>query len=308
MLDDTAHVGSAAEPELGRLSPVANTPAPTVRQRRVGRKLREWRKKFDLTIDQVAKKTGWSPAKVSRFERADTNAGPAEVVALATLLGISDHERDRVVALAVGSIEDPGWWRSYGSEPVRGDLADAIETESEASSVRNVETMLIPGLLQTAAYAEALVRAWLLEPNEHVVEGRSRIREQRQARLTDSDNPLHFHTIVHESALIQRIGGKQTMAEQLNHLLATTTQPNVVLQVLPLDVGAYPGFGTSYHLIHFDEGEAAAVYLENLNDGLYVEETSDIAAYTLNFNQLQELSLNPEASADLISTYRDNLT
>ena len=112
MSEGAAQVGSAEEPEIGRLQ-VAKTPAPPVRQRRVGRKLREWRKRVDLTIDQVAEKTGWSPAKVSRFERADTAAGPAEVVALATLLGIPDRERDRVVTLAVGSGENSGWWRSY---------------------------------------------------------------------------------------------------------------------------------------------------------------------------------------------------
>ena len=307
MSEGVAQVGSAEEPELGRLQ-VAKTPAPTVRQRRVGRKLREWRKRFDLTIDQVAKKTGWSPAKVSRFERADTAAGPAEVVALATLLGISEQERDRVVAIAAGSIEDPGWWRFYGSEAVRGDLADFIETEADASSVRSVETMLIPGLLQTEDYAEALVRSWLIEPNEQVVEARSQLRQRRQARLVDSKEPLHFHAIVHESALIQLIGGTETMAGQLDHLLNMADQPNVVLQVIPLKVGAYPGFGTSYHLINFEDGAAAAVYLENLNDGLYIEEAADIAAYTLNFDRLQDVALNPEASAELVATLRHGMT
>ena len=62
---------------------------------------------------------------------------------------------------------------------------------------------------------------------------------------------------MHESALIQRIGGAETMAGQLDHLLTMTDQSNVVLQVIPLKVGAYPGFGTSYHLINFDDGAAA---------------------------------------------------
>src|SRR5215217_2316534 len=131
---------------------MADAARPNVRQRRVARTLREWRKATGSTMEEVAQKLRWSQPKLSRFERADVIAGPAEIIALATILEVDDDERDATVALAMSSSENSTWWNSYGPEVVRNDFADYMETEAEASLVYNVETMMVPGLLQTENY------------------------------------------------------------------------------------------------------------------------------------------------------------
>lgn len=279
-------------------------PGPNVRQRRVARRLRDWRNAHGGTQDEIGKKLGWSGAKLSRYERADQNAGPAEIIAVATILGVSERERDHMVNIAVAAAEQDGWWRTYGPEAVRGNFEDFIETEADASTVCNVEVMILPGLLQTTDYADALLRTWLSEPDEELLAKRSQLRQQRQARL-DEDEPLHLHAIVHEDTLRLPINGTTTMRQQLDHLTERTEQANITLQVLPSDIGAYPGMGTAYHLIYFDNEEAPAVYLDSLTDGHYLEEDADVAAYTLNFERLREVAYNPDESTKLIQQIRE---
>ncbi|WP_216206964.1 helix-turn-helix domain-containing protein [Amycolatopsis aidingensis] len=288
---------------------MAKTTRPSVRQRRVARTLRRWRKERDAgTLQDVAGQLHWPHAKLSRFETATYPAGPAEIIALATIYGVEDEERDRVVKLAVEALDDPGFWRDYGPDTVPTYLTDYLETEAEATAVRNLEALLIPGLLQTAAYTDALVRAWLRTPDEQLVEERRHLRQQRQARLDDPENPLHLHAVVHESALLQAVGGVDTMAEQLDHLVIKARQPHITLQVLPVELGPYPGFGASYHLLDFGDGDVAAVYLENLDDGWFIEDEPSIEAYTLNFERVSELALDTEASARRIAEIRRDRT
>jgi transcriptional regulator with XRE-family HTH domain len=281
--------------------PVPKLDGPNVRQRRVARRLRQWRTAKDMTLDGVGRKLKWSESKLSRFERAEVNAGPAEIIALATIYGIDEVIRDDTVRLAVDALENEDRWGKYGPDSLlRGDFKDFVEDEAEAAEIRNVETVLVSGLLQTARYAEALLRT-AEDVTDEAVAARRELRQQRQARLDDQENPLHLHAILYEPALHLPIGGPEVMHEQLDHLLARAKSPNVTVQVLPSSAGAFPGIGTSYHLVNFDRDETGAVYLENLNFGLYIEDEGDLMAYTLNFERLRGIALNPKRSAQRIT-------
>lgn len=274
---------------------------PNVRQRRVARRLRQWRKAKDMTLDDLRRQLRWSESKLSRFERAEVNAGPAEIIALATIYGIDESVRDDTVRLAVDALESEDRWGRYGPDSLRGDFKDFVDDEAEAAEIRSVETVLISGLLQTAAYVEAMLRGWAPDVDDEVIAERRELRLQRQARLDDADEPLHLHAILHEPALHLPIGGSAVMREQLDHLLARAKMPNVTVQVLPSSLGAFPGIGASYRLVSFDRGETGAVYLEGLEDGLYIEEENDIEAYTLNFERLRKTALAPTVSARRIT-------
>ncbi|WP_370943983.1 helix-turn-helix domain-containing protein [Amycolatopsis sp. cg5] len=277
-----------------------------VRQRRVARYLRGWLASATPKTNQaaLAKELGWSPAKLNLFLTAKKPTPVAEIIAIATMLHVDEQERDRVVAYARKGEQDEAWWASYSDDAIQGSAADFIETEAEASAVKNLQMNLVPGLLQTADYAGALVRSWLEEPNEAVVEERSKVRQRRQARLTDEKYPLKLHALVHESALEQNIGGLDTMLQQLDHLVTVADLPTVTLQLIPKEVGEYAGFGTSFHLITFDDGGDAAVHLENLTWGIYIEEDAQVAAYTLNFKRVLTHALDPEATVERIKEIR----
>jgi hypothetical protein len=257
-----------------------------------------------MTLEGVRQQLTWSEAKLSRFERAEVNAGPAEVIALATIYGINDTIRDSTVRLAINATKTNDQWGRYSPDSLPSDLKEAVEDEAEAAEIRNVETLLITGLLQTSAYAEALLRGWDPDVGEEVIAERHDLRRQRQARLDDPDNPLNLHTILYEPALQVPIGSPAVMCEQLDHLLARAKLPTITVQVLPSSAGAYPGIGTSYNLVDFDLGETGAVYLDNLTGGVYLEEEEDIRGYTLNFERLRVIALAPRASARRIAEIR----
>jgi transcriptional regulator with XRE-family HTH domain len=275
----------------------------------VARRLRQWRQDKGLTLGEVASRLRWSTNKLSRYERAEKPlAGPAEVIALAAVLGISEQERDQVVATCVDSLEGgAGWWTAYGPETVPAHFTDYLETEAEASVVCTVEVILIPGLLQTGDYAEALFTANASADERTLVTERRRLRQQRQARL-DEASPLELHAIIHEAALTLPVGGTAVMAEQLDVLTERAAQPNVTVQMIPAKVGAYPWMGNAYHVLSFDDADSGAVFVDNLSRGIYLEDDAEVEAYTLNFERLAAIALDPETSAQRITEIRGGLT
>lgn len=275
---------------------------PNVRQRRIARKLRSWRTERGQTLDQVGQQLRWSESKVSRIERAETLVGPAEIIALATILGVDDAARDRLVQAARSATRGHDLWGPYGPDTLRGDFKDFVEDEAEAIEVRTVETILITGLLQTDDYAEALLRGGAPGTAADVVAERRQLRRQRQARLDDTDStPLRLHTVLHEPALTLPIGGPAVMRAQLLHLVERAQAPNITVQLMPASVGTFPGIGSAYHLIHFADGTADAAYVEGLRNGTYIEDEDELSAYTLTFGRLCDLALDPADSAQRIS-------
>jgi transcriptional regulator with XRE-family HTH domain len=279
-----------------------------VRQRRVARTLRDWRRSKGATQEEVAKPLHWSVPKLSRFERADTIAGPAEIIAIGTVLDIDEAERDRLVRLAAASLET-GWWNTYTPDAVRLDFEDYLEVEEVATRLQTFEIHLVPGLLQTAEYYEAILREAVKGSHDELLNARRQLRQERQARLDASgSSPLGYHAIIHESALHLPIGGPDVMRNQLEHLLSRNELPNVTLQILPIEVGAYPGLGCAYHLVTSGPDDVQGVYLENLHDGLYMEDDAEIQVYTLAFERLEERALSPEASVRRITDLREHWT
>ncbi|TDQ00637.1 helix-turn-helix domain-containing protein [Labedaea rhizosphaerae] len=274
---------------------------PNVRQRRVARALRRWRNNAGQKLDETGKQLGWSDSKLSRLETAAVHAGPAEIIALATVLGVDEAERDRTVRLAVSATQSRDEWGTYGPGSLRGDLKDFIEDESEAVEVRTVEMVLVTGLLQTDRYSEELLRAWEPDLDQKVLDERRRLRRQRRARLDDQADPLRLHAIMLETALTLPIGGPLIMADQLDHLATCSEKANITIQVLPANLGAFPGFGTAYHLVYVEQDVAMAAYVDGLTDGAYIEEEDQVAAYTLNFERLRERALSPDESARRIA-------
>lgn len=280
-----------------------------VRQRRVARTLRAWVEDGDIkwTQGDLAKQLRWSVGKLNNLLTGKTAAGPDHILSIAIMCRIPEDEWRRVWGFAEAGAHGDVWWRTFSPGTVPDYLHDYLDTEAEATAVRTLEGMLIPGLLQDVPYTRAVVEAWLAEPDETIVQERLDLRRRRQARLDDHENPLSLYALVTEAALRQQVGypDRSVMINQLDHLIERAALPNVTLKVLPVELGAYPGFGASYHLLEFDSGEAEALYLENLESGLYVEDEKDIGVYTLNFERLSRMALDPQASTERIMRIRE---
>ena len=128
----------------------------TVRIRGVGTELRELRKVSRLTLRDVAEQLGWQASKVSRVETGKQGLTVEDMASLLVVYGVTGEDRRRLLGLAERS-KEPGWWEVGGG--LSKESRTMIQLESDATRIVNFQPLLVPGLLQTADYARAVMKA-----------------------------------------------------------------------------------------------------------------------------------------------------
>lgn len=278
------------------LPAMPNSPAaPTVRRRRLGAALRSYRNNMGLSLDQTAESMGWSGPKLSRIENAVQGIRPGELPQLLDLYGVTDPEvRAALTALRADSAKS-GWWHAY-SGLMRPTYADYISLESDALRICDWAPLLVPGLLQTAAYARQTIAGITTTRTPEEVTALAEVRMARQSVLTRPGAPLELWAIVHEAALHQRFAAQPaTMREQLRRLLDTAELPNVTIQVMPLDSTAHPGLEGGFTLAEFQPPLPTVALLENTGTATYVE-GEDTAPFERAYERIRATALSVEDS------------
>ncbi|MFI9638956.1 helix-turn-helix domain-containing protein [Micromonospora sp. NPDC051925] len=269
--------------------------APTVRRRRLGMALRRLRDNAEMTLEQASEAAGVSGSHVSRIERAQVAAGVKVIKALLDAYGADEQTSAELLEIA-GEAGRRGWWHRYS----RGNLippeyAALIQFEAAASEIRTFEPMIIPGLLQTSAYAQARLTSGPVRLTADRIEARVQVRAERQ-RILDRDDPPVVSVVIDEAVIRRKVGGADVMRQQLLHVAALAERPNVDVQVVPFSEGAYAG--TSPFVILSFEGEGDVIYLETMAGNIYPE--SETAYYRDTFARIQQDALSKDRSVDLI--------
>jgi transcriptional regulator with XRE-family HTH domain len=285
---------------------VASNVNPTVRRRRLGQELRRLRELKGMTAEEVAERLLVSQSKISRLENGRRSISQRDV---RDLCGVYEVEDQRIVDSLMEMARDSrqqGWWHTFGDIP----YSVYIGLETDAESLRVYEPQLVTGLLQTRAYAEALVQGALPETSTNEIEKRVQVRMRRQERITAQNNPLRLWVVLDEAALRRVVGSRLVMREQLEHLIEMSQLPHVTVQVLPFEVGAHPGLNGQYAILEFaDAADSSVVYLEGVTSDLYLEKAQDVQKYAVMYEHLRAQSLNVEASrqfiADVAKGYAD---
>ena len=276
---------------------MASNVNPTVRRRRLGQELRKLREQKNMTAEEVAERLLVSQSKISRLENGRRSISQRDV---RDLCGVYEVEDQRVVDSLMEMARDSrqqGWWHTFGDIP----YSVYIGLETDAESLRVYEPQIVTGLLQTPAYAEALVRGALPETSAAEIEKRVGVRMRRQERITTENDPLRLWSVLDEAALHRVVGGKRVMREQLEHLLKLSELPHVTVQVMPFEVGAHPGLNGQYAILEFaDAADSSVVYLEGVTSDLYLEKAQDVQKYAVMYEHLRAQSLSVEASRQLI--------
>lgn len=246
-----------------------------------------------MTVDQVAERLLCSPSKVSRMETGQRGATARDIRDLCDLYGVSEPERNRMTELAREG-KKPGWWQSYDL-----DFGTYVGLEAEAVALRYYQSSLIPGLLQTADYARAIVEVW--EP-KHADERVAQLVEVKQTRqqLLKRDPPLKVWAILDEAVFHRVVGGPSVMAEQLDKLIELASDSDVTIQVIPYDAGAHVAMGSIFNILDFANAPSV-VYVEGLVGWIYLERQQDIDRYDLVFDRLLTQALSSRDSVDLIA-------
>lgn len=280
---------------------------PTVRKRQLGSVLRRMREDAGLKLDDVAARTTLNAAKTSRIETARTGVKPTDLTTLLDLYGEEDAAKRALLHYLAKNANKRGWWQTY-RDSISPAYADLISLESDARNMRSYQTTLIPGLLQTAAYARATIDALHMTSPQDRVNAMVEVRMARQSVLTHPE-PLEFWAIIHEAALRPRVANPQVMRDQLQRLIDVSALPHVSIQVLPLQATPHPGLAGSFAVVGFPEtADLDVVLVESLTSAFYVEEPAEVSIYSVAFERLRAAALPFDDSADLIARTKDNIT
>ncbi|MEU2428178.1 MULTISPECIES: helix-turn-helix transcriptional regulator [unclassified Streptomyces] len=276
---------------------MASSVNPTVRRRRLGQELRRLRELKGMTAEEVAERLLVSQSKISRLENGRRSISQRDVRDLCGVYEVEDHRVvDSLMQMAKDSRQQ-GWWHAFGDIP----YSVYIGLETDAASLRVYEPQIVPGLLQTRTYAEALITGALPESPVSDVEKRVQVRLRRQERIQTPDNPLRLWAVVDEAALRRVVGNRQLMREQLEFLVEQSQLPHVTVQVLPFDMGAHPGITGHYAVLEFpDASDSSVVYIEGVTSDLYLEKANDVHKYTVMYEHLRAQALNADQTREFI--------
>jgi transcriptional regulator with XRE-family HTH domain len=272
-----------------------------VLKRRLGAELRNLRQAKNLTAAQVAKQLGWSESKVSRIEGGKSPLSDQDAKLLLAQYGVQDPEEVRQFIGLTRQSRQNGWWHSYG-DALPEWFKPYLGFETDAASIWTYQSELVPGLLQTESYAQAVIRSQFPELSVDEVEARASARAQRKDMLT-SEAPPKVWAILNEGVVRRVVGSKDIMQKQLESLADTaTTLPNVTVQVLPFDAGAHVSMGYSFSYLSFEDVPGSVAYSEGLTTATYLDKPSDLSRHEEIFQRLVAASERPEKSLDMIRT------
>lgn len=250
---------------------------------------------------EAAARLKWSPSKISKMEHAAQAVMPVDVLALGLVYSVDPEERDRLFEDAQRATQG-GWWQEYAEDELIEITRDYLELESEATLLCTFKTDLVPGLLQTPAYAAALATTALPKLDEETARRRIEVRMTRQERLLEGKNPLRIEAVIGEAVLRTLVGGVATTCAQLQALAEFANWPNITIRVIPFEAGAYPAMGSPFNLLGFAEEHYDDVaYVENLRYGLLLEESATVQSYRLYFTELCDIALDPDESIAMIA-------
>ncbi|WP_371661822.1 helix-turn-helix domain-containing protein [Streptomyces sp. NBC_00280] len=277
---------------------MASNVNPTVRRRRLGQELRRLREQKGMTAEEVAERLLVSQSKISRLENGRRSISQRDVRDLCGVYEVEDQRMvDSLMEMAKDSRQQ-GWWHAFGDVP----YSVYIGLETDAASLRVYDPQVIPGLLQTRPYAEALITGALPETASSDIDNRVQVRLRRQERITAVENPLRLWTVLDEAALRRVVGSKLLMREQLESLVEQSQLPHVTVQVIPFEMGAHPGLNGQYAILEFpDAADSSVVYIEGVTSDLYLEKAQDVQKYSVMYEHLRAQALNVDQSRQFIA-------
>jgi transcriptional regulator with XRE-family HTH domain len=272
---------------------------PTVGRMMIGSTLRRMRTEKGITRDEAANAIRATAWKIHRLENGQVGFKDRDLVDLLRLYGITDQQEIDSLLERAREANSPGWWFHYG-DVVPPWLRTYMDLESAASLIRTYQGQLVPGLLQTADYARATIAGMLLPRSPEEVERRVTLKLARQQILKRPDGP-RLWAVVEEAALRRPVGGEEVMREQLERLIDAARLPSVVLQVLPVSVGAHPAMAGAFSILRFADLELPdIVYVEHLTNAQYLDKRDDVNPYLHVMDNISMRAAPPPKTVDIL--------
>jgi transcriptional regulator with XRE-family HTH domain len=273
------------------------TSSPTVRQRELGRRLRELRLQHGLTVEEVAEKIMCSATKISRLETGARRPSLRDVKDLCLLYEVDEPTTDEFWALAREARERE-WWTQF--EDLK--LDPYLGLEQVASAITSYTMYYVPALLQTEEYSRVIIETIAPRMDPKILQQRIEVRMRRQERLDEADRP-RYRVFLDEAVLYRSVGGPAVMAAQLDKILEVERKNKVTFQIVPFDLGAHAAQDSNFILFEFNEksGLPPVAFVEALTGNHYLEKEGDIDRYREAAEYLRDTSLNPRDSVQRLT-------
>ncbi|RKN29274.1 XRE family transcriptional regulator [Micromonospora musae] len=282
------------------------TTGPTVLRMLLGAQLRRLRESSGVTREGAGWEIRASESKISRMELGRVGFKERDVADLLTLYGVKDDAEREVLLKLARDANSPGWWHRYG-DVLPGWFQSYLGLEAAAALIRTYEVQFVPGLLQTSAYARAVVLLGHGAATPDEIDRRVGLRMGRQELLRRT-NPPQLWAVLDEAALRRPLGGPEVMRGQLDALVEATRLPNIRLQIVPFTAGGHAAAGGAFSILRFgDQDLPDIVYIEQLTSAIYLDKRDDLDHYALAMERLCVEAEPPERTAELLTRLRDEL-
>ncbi|MGX1131499.1 transcriptional regulator with XRE-family HTH domain [Streptomyces glaucescens] len=250
----------------------------------LGAELRHAREKAGLSQEELGHRLYVSGSFIGQLEAGTRRMQPEYARMLDDVLGTDDFFQRNCAAVAKSKYPEH--------------FAEAAEAEASATEIRQYAPLLIPGLLQTPAYAQAVCRAYQPTAPQAVIDELVANRMDRLRILDDPTDPLLW-AVLDEAALHRVTGGVAVMAESLRHITALMRRNRVIVQVLPFEAGAHSAMEGAIKLMNFKQAPPLA-YFEGVGAGRLEDDPATVRHQRRTFDLLTACALSPEKSLALL--------
>ncbi|MFD6329095.1 helix-turn-helix domain-containing protein [Streptomyces niveus] len=256
-----------------------------------GSEMRRYREEVDMSLEGLATLVIYAKSSLARFETADTMIPEDLPDRLDEVFGTGGIFR-KLYALARKEIHPDQYRRR-------------MDLESRARTVQEYAGQLVPGLVQTEAYARALFEIHDPKATRDEIEKLVVGRMDRQTMLTADPAP-DFSAVLDEAVLMRSYGGPAVMRAQLTRLLELTLTPTTMIQVLPFAHGGHALANGSLALLTLENGTQVA-YEECISTGTLMEEKTLVRARQRAYDLLRASALSPKDTTAFIRAVREAL-
>jgi transcriptional regulator with XRE-family HTH domain len=279
---------------------VVATINPTVRQRELGRRLREQRLEHDLTVEEVADKLLCSATKISRLETGARRPSLRDVRDLCGLYDVGKATADEFMDLARGAREQV-WWTQY--EDLK--LDPYLGLEEVATAITSFTTFYLPALLQTEEYTREVIKKVAPKMEPDIYRQRVEVRMRRQ-KVLEGDNRPRYRVLLDESVLRRPVGEPALMVAQIDKILQAERDGKATIQIIPFDFGVPAAQDSNFVLLEFDDTTkiSPTVFVEGLTGNQYLERKAEVDRYKEAIDYLRYSAFNAHDSAKHITEMR----
>ncbi|HET6292822.1 MAG TPA: helix-turn-helix transcriptional regulator [Kribbella sp.] len=279
---------------------------PTRLKKRLGSFLRAVRQAAGKSMDEAADHLRVERPTVSRYETGEALPVWSTVHMLLSFYDATSGDLAQGARLHEDAKDEPPSVRLPAGAPKA--FRKLVNAERDAVRERRLSPFVVPGLLQTRRYAEALEEAaHVFYTPDMRPDGVIASRMNRQKPLEGPD-PMALHVLLDEAVIRREIGGREVVREQLEHLLDLAQRTNITLQVIPYTVGGYGTMNGSFTIVDYPESESVpGVYLEYPAGGVWVDDAEDVKRFTTTFDQTVARALPPADTTHLIEQQLESL-